>query len=77
MRTVAVQHSEDGTQTATYLPEGAGVVVTDHVKVTSADEPNRQINVECNGSAYSLFLVDLRERGELIPPKRNVAQAES
>jgi len=65
--TIAVQHSAVDKPTLTQLPEGAEVLVVEHVPITPTELPDRQINVMCNGGMYSVFLLDIRERGEAIP----------
>jgi hypothetical protein len=67
--TIAVQQSAVDKPTITRLPEGAEVLVMDNVLPTSTDQPNCQINVECNGGIYSMFLLDIQKKGELLPPK--------
>lgn len=58
-----------GKPAISHLPKGAEVLVTDRVPGTSTDKPNRQIEVACNGSTFSVFLLDLQERAELITVK--------
>ena len=69
--TIALKQST-GKPEMTHLPQGAEILVIDRVPMLPTDDPNRQLEVECNGDVFSMFLVDLRERGELIgPPKRS------
>ena len=63
--TIALKY-DAGKPTLTRLPQGSEVLVIDHVAVTSTDPPNRHSKVQCNGGVFSIFLVDIRERGELI-----------
>ena len=50
------------------LPEGAQFVVLDQVPY-DAPLHNQQVNVKWDGKVVSIFLVDIREKGEWIPPE--------
>jgi hypothetical protein len=49
-----------------HVPEGAEILVLDRACPEVADPPNQQVFVEWNGRIYSMFVVDIQERGELI-----------
>ena len=52
---------------AVQLPAGAEFIVLDSVQPDAAHDG--QVNVEWDGERISMFLVDIREKGEPIWPK--------
>ena len=54
---------------AVQLPAGAHIVVLDHIQPNAALDSNHQVNVEWDGKVVSMFLVDIQEKGERLPPQ--------
>jgi len=52
---------------AVQLPTGAQIVVLEHVQPNAPLDSSRQVNVEWDGKVVSMFLVDIIEKGELVP----------
>jgi hypothetical protein len=54
---------------AVQIPTGAQIVVLDDIQSHAALDNNHQVNVEWDGKIVSMFLVDIHEKGERIPPQ--------
>jgi hypothetical protein len=54
---------------AIQLPAGAQIVVLDQIPPDVPPDSNHQVNVEWEGKLVSMFLVDIREKGEPIAPQ--------
>jgi hypothetical protein len=68
LRIMTIAVIRDGARdTAVYLPEGAELIVTDQLSVSSNDA-NRQVSVEWDGKTMKMFAVDIQERGERMTP---------
>ena len=65
--TIAVRNGPEK-RTAVQLPEGAQIVVLGHIQHDGDLDGNRQVNVEWDGTVVSMFLVDIHEKGEPMPP---------
>jgi hypothetical protein len=63
--TIATAEGPD-TRIAVQLPIGAEIVVRDQVDSDGPADPTRQVNVEWDGKMLSMFLVDIREKGEWV-----------
>jgi hypothetical protein len=57
---------QDGKRIAVRIPEGATVLAIDSVPEHQSEDHGQQISVQWKGKSYTLFLVDLQERGEPI-----------
>jgi hypothetical protein len=55
---------QDGKRIAVRIPEGAVVLVVDLVPECQSGDRCQQVNVQWKGETYTMFLVDLQERGE-------------
>jgi hypothetical protein len=55
---------QDGKRIAVRIPEGAAVLVVDLVPEGQSGDRCQQVNVQWKGETYTMFLVDLQERGE-------------
>ena len=62
--TIAVGFT-DGKKVAYQIPAGAEIVVIDSIRVDPND-PSRTVSVEWNSKPFTMFAVDLRERGDRI-----------
>jgi len=60
--------SEDGNVIAIQVPAGAEILVLDQIQPNVPHTSTRQVDVLWQGKALSMFLVDIRERCEPIPP---------
>ena len=55
---------ESDKDVAVHLPEGAEIIVIDHTPAHYPPEPNRRVSITWNGRTFSMFLVDVLEKGE-------------
>jgi hypothetical protein len=55
---------QDGKRIAVRIPEGVTVLAIDFVPEYQSGDSRQQVNVQWKGKSYTMFLVDLRERGE-------------
>lgn len=54
---------------AVRLPTGAQIVVLDQIQPDAQLDSSHQVTVEWDGKVVSMFLVDIHEKGERIPPQ--------
>jgi phosphatidylethanolamine-binding protein (PEBP) family uncharacterized protein len=54
---------------AVQLPSGTHFVVLDHIDPDAPLDSNHQVRVQCGGQVLSMFLVDIQEKSERIPPE--------
>jgi len=66
--TIAVMEGPEK-RTAVQLPTGAQILVLDHIQPDAQVHSTHQVNVEWDGKVVSMFLVDIHEKGERIPPQ--------
>jgi hypothetical protein len=57
---------QDGRSIALLIPTGAEVIPLDAVPEEGSGDDGREVSVEWQGRTVSMFLVDLRERGEQV-----------
>ena len=63
--TIALAFAADGKKIAYQIPAGAELVVIDCIRVDPND-PSRTVTVEWESKTFTMFAVDLRERGDRI-----------
>ena len=66
--TIAVMN-EPEKQTAVQLPAGAEIVILEQIRLNTPLNSRQQVDVEWNGKVVSMFLVDIHEKGERLPPQ--------
>jgi hypothetical protein len=57
---------QDGKRIAVQIPEGATVLAVHAIPGHQSGGDHQQVDVQWQGKSYTMFLVDLRERGEPI-----------
>jgi hypothetical protein len=69
LKTAAIATAEGPEKrVAVQIPAGAQILVLDDIEPGAPPDASRLVNVEWEGNVVSMFVVDIHEKGERMPP---------